>query len=159
MSETRSRAAAGAKSGDTFTARRTFTGEETAEFGRLTRDHNPVHDHAGFAVEHGFRSPVLHGLLTAGLLCEIGGQIGWLATRMDFRFLRPVYAGDTITCRLTITEIDARGRAVGEAVYTNEAGEEVLTAVLVGRLPNQPQRRVLSGLVASQRGAETQEDA
>ena len=57
------------------------------------------------------------------VFAEIGGQIGWLASVMNFRFKQPVYLGETITCRFTIAEVDERRRASAEAVYFNQDGD------------------------------------
>ena len=51
------------------------------------------------------------GLLTASLVTETGGQIGWLATGMSFEFKRPVYTAEQITCQWPITDITERGHA------------------------------------------------
>ena len=81
------------------------------------------------------------------MLTEIGGQIGWLASGMNFRFKKPIYLNEAITCRLTIDEIDARGHAKANAVYTNPDGEIVLEATLTGIVPGAPERSVLKLMV------------
>ena len=134
--------------GDTWITRRTFSEEETMAFGDLIRDYNPVHYDDRFAAVKGFTDRILHGLLTASMICEPGGQSGWLATSMRFDFLKPVYFGDTIECRLTIVDIDERGSATAKATYTNQHGDVVLEAELAGRLPGEKERRVLSQMVA-----------
>lgn len=78
--------------------------QDVVNFADISRDHNPVHLDERFAKVKKFRGRVCHGLLVASLLTEIGGQIGWLATRMEFNFKKPVYFGDTISCDFTITE-------------------------------------------------------
>ncbi|MBI4701108.1 MAG: MaoC family dehydratase [Deltaproteobacteria bacterium] len=156
MSELRRRAIAGLKKGDSFVATRTFTRDETERFGDLTRDYNPVHYEPELARGKGLAGPILHGLLTGSLLCEVGGQLGWLASGMSFGFRRPVYFGDTITCRLTITELDEpTGRARAHVEYTNQHGERVLEAELAGYLPSPAERAVLAAIVA--RGDPTNE--
>jgi 3-hydroxybutyryl-CoA dehydratase len=137
----------GIRPGDTWVTRRTFTEAETMAFGDLIRDYNPVHYDERFAAVKGFRERILHGLLTASMICEPGGQSGWLATSMTFDFLKPVHFGDTIECRLTIRSIDERGRALAEAVYTNQKGEVVLEAELAGVLPGDGERRILQEMV------------
>jgi len=52
-----------------------------------------------------------------------------LASEMNFRFIKPVYFGDTVKCDFTITDIDERGRAKAEAVFTNGDGVTVSEAV------------------------------
>jgi len=121
MSAIRQKAIGGIKVGDSFTVKRTFT--ETVN-GRIC-----------------------HGLLVAGMLTEIGGQCGWLASVMNFRFKKPVYFGDTIECKLTIFEIDEKGRSRAAAVYQNQDGVIVLEADLEGILPGVAEREVLSAMV------------
>ena len=93
-------------------------------------------------------SLVNHGLLVAGIITEIGGQIGWLASGMDFRYKKPVYFGDTITCIFTITSIDERGRATAEGIFENQNGAVVLKSVITGILPDEAERRILKAMVA-----------
>jgi 3-hydroxybutyryl-CoA dehydratase len=135
MSRMREKAAQGLKAGDVFTVTRTFNQAETEAFGELTRDYNPVHYDPEFAGIKGFPQLILHGLLTAGMVCEVGGQLAWLATGMDFRFRRPVFFGDTITCTVTVTSVDQRGWAKAEALYTNQDGEVVVSAKMEGQVP------------------------
>jgi 3-hydroxybutyryl-CoA dehydratase len=148
MSDLRRRAIRGLKAGDTFEITRTFTREDTVAFGALTRDYNPVHYEPRFAQDKGLSGIVCHGLLTGSMICEVGGQIAWLATGMSFRFRRPVYPGDTIACRLVISEVDERGRARAAATFTNQHGEQVATAELTGYLPTGRAREILADMVA-----------
>jgi 3-hydroxybutyryl-CoA dehydratase len=133
--------------GDRWVTRRTFSEEETLAFGDMIRDYNPVHYDARFSAARGFPERILHGLLTASMICELGGQSGWLAASMSFSFRKPVYFGDTIECWLTIREIDGRGYATAEAVYTNQHGECVLEATLAGFLPGETERDALRRMV------------
>ena len=131
----RRRAITGLAVGDRFTARRTFARQESEAFGDLTRDYNPVHYDARFAGAKGYPRLICHGLLVGGLLCEVGGQLAWLATGMSFSFLRPVFFGDTVTCTVEIMSIDDRGRAEAQATYVNQDGIEVARSSMTGRLP------------------------
>jgi acyl dehydratase len=144
----RQRAIEGLRPGDTFTLTRTFTQELTRAFGDLSRDYNPVHYDQRFASAKGFTGLICHGLLVASLITEVGGQIGWLATGMDLRFMKPVYFGDTVTCLFTLVEVDERGRAQARAVFSNQHGTTVIEAALTGRLPGQAERAVLAAMVA-----------
>jgi acyl dehydratase len=148
MSEIRRKAIAGFNVGDSFTVQRTFTEADMVAFAAITRDYTPVQFDNRFAAVKKFNGRVCHGLLVAGMLTEIGGQMGWLASVMNFRFKKPVYFGDTITCKLTITEIGARHRARAAAVYQNREGDVVLEADLEGILPAEPEREVLAAMVA-----------
>jgi 3-hydroxybutyryl-CoA dehydratase len=148
MSEIRQRAIEGLRPGDTITVRRTFTEELTRAFGDLSRDYNPVHYDPRFASTKGFPGLICHGLLVGSLITEIGGQIGWLATGMEFRFMKPVFFGDTVTCRFTLLEVDERGRAKARADFSNQHGTAVIEAALTGRLPGEAEGAVLAAMVA-----------
>lgn len=150
MSDIRKRAIAGLKAGDSFSLARTFTEEETQSFGEISRDQNPVHYSDEFAQAKNLQGKICHGLLVGGMITEVGGQIGWLASGMNFRFRRPVYFGDTITCVFTITEVDERNRARAEAVLSNQHGEAVIEAWLTGVLPGPREQAVMSSMVGEQ---------
>lgn len=147
MSEIRQKTIAGLKTGDSFTITRTFTEADMIAFAGITRDYNPVHFDDRFSAVKNFKGRICHGLLVAGMLTEIGGQIGWLASVMNFRFKKPVYFGDTVTCKLTITEIDVKNRARAFAKYQNEAGVVVLEADLEGIVPATAEQEVLAAMV------------
>jgi len=97
----REKAIKGLEAGDSFVYTRTFSKEESMAFGDLTNDYNPVHYDRRWTDGKGFRDLICHGLLIGGMICEFGGQVGWLATGMNFKFLHPVYFNDTILCRVT----------------------------------------------------------
>lgn len=143
----RLRAIEGLKAGDSFVLKRTFTREETHIFGDITRDYNPVHYDGRWAEAKGFSGLICHGLLVGSMICEFGGQVGWLATGMNFKFIKPVYFGDTITCRVTLSKIAASGRAEAEAIFTNGAGEQVGFSHMTGRIPVEKDCRLLERMV------------
>ena len=151
MTDIRKRAIAGLRAGDSFTLARTFTEDETLSFGEISRDQNPVHYSDEFAQAKNLQGKICHGLLVGGMITEVGGQIGWLASGMNFRFLRPVYFGDTITCVFTITDVDERNRARAEAVLSNQHGEPVIEAWLTGILPGPREQEVMSVMVSEQK--------
>ncbi|KAB1187295.1 MULTISPECIES: MaoC/PaaZ C-terminal domain-containing protein [Haloferax] len=89
--------------GETLVRERTFTTAEVEAFAALSGDEQPIHttpDDDGRLV--------VHGLLTATLPTEIGGELEVLARSMEFEFLAPVYTGETIRCEVTTTAVDPR---------------------------------------------------
>lgn len=122
---------------------RTFTWQDVEAFGKITRDYNPVHYEPRFAEKKGFRGLICHGLLVGSMICEPGGQWAWLASGMSFRFLKPVYVGDTVTCHMRILEVDHKGRAKAHATFTNQREELVMEAELRGFLPSQAEQALL----------------
>ncbi len=147
MPSPREKAAAGLRAGDAFVAARTVAREDVDAFAALSRDYNPVHLDPRFARAHGFRGPVAHGLLGASLVTELGGQLAWLASGMSFRFRAPVYAGDVLTCTLTIASVDERGRARATAIVANQDGATVVEAELWGVVPTGEARGVLRAML------------
>jgi acyl dehydratase len=148
MSYIRKKAIEGIKVGDVFTITRRFSEADMIKFADITKDYNPVHFDERFATVKQFNGRICHGLLVASILTLIGGQIGWLATRMDFKFKKPVYFGDTIICSLVITKIDQNGRAEAEAVFKNQDTVTVLEALLTGTIPGAEEKRVLKVMLA-----------
>jgi 3-hydroxybutyryl-CoA dehydratase len=147
MSEIRKKAIARIEPGDSFITSRKFTEQDTIVFAEISRDYNPVHFDDRFAFAKNFQARICHGLLVASLLTEIGGQIGLLATAMDFRFKKPVYFGDTIECCLRITEVDDYNRAKAHAVFKNQKDQIVIEAYLSGVLPDSHQKRIMETML------------
>jgi len=137
----------GLKEGDSFTYTRRFTKNETISFGDITRDYNPVHYDLRWANLKGFNRVICHGLLVGSMICEFGGQVGWLATGMSFNYIKPVYFDDTIRCTISITKIEKNGRAEAHAFFTNQDDERVCYAHLTGRLPLKQERELLKQMV------------
>ena len=148
MPSIRKQTVKGLKPGDSFSIPRTFGEEDVQRFADITRDYNPVHFDERFTQTKGFSARICHGLLVAGMISEIGGQMGWLASEMNFRFKKPVYFGDTILCTLTITSIFDNGRAEAEAVLQNQDRKIILEGSLKGILPGAPEREILGAMVA-----------
>jgi len=148
MSQIRNQTIQGLTVGETFTVSRKFMEQDMITFAEITRDYNPIHFDERFAAAKNLKGRICHGLLVGSLLTEIGGQIGWLASEMNFRFKKPVYFGDTIECSLVITKIDDRNRARAEVIYRNQDGIVVLEAELAGVLPGDLERKVLDSILA-----------
>jgi len=148
MSHIRKKAISGLAAGDTFSVSRTFREQDVRQFAEISRDYNPIHFEQRFSKVKKIDGLICHGLLVASLMTEIGGQIGWLASGMTLQFKKPVYIGDTIRCDFTIIEIDDRGRAKAEAVFTNESDITVLEAVLIGMVPGIQEKQVMQDMLS-----------
>jgi 3-hydroxybutyryl-CoA dehydratase len=147
MTSIRMKAVRGINIGDQFSITRTFTEKDAIDFAKICGDYNPVHFDERFANVKHFKGRICQGLLIGSLLTEIGGQIGWLATEMNFKFKKPVYFGDTIKCELTFNDINANGFAEADAVFTRLDGIVVLEAVVKGYLPGEPEREVMNMMI------------
>ena len=111
--------------GDTLSWSRTFTEEDIRVFASVSGDegeHHQIPDDRGRLMAH--------GLLTATLPTKIGGDLNLIARELTFRFHRPVFAGDTIECVVTLVEArqrDGYTDVVSEWICTNQNGKEVMT--------------------------------
>lgn len=69
------------------------------------------------------------GLLTATLPTKVGGDLNFLARTRTFEFLRPVWSGDTLTCRGVVDSSvpdGAKTRVVFSFEVVNQHGEIVM---------------------------------
>jgi len=147
MMSMREKVVKGINPGDRFTVVRTFKEQDVIDFANITKDYNPVHFDARFSEEKKFKTTICHGLLVASLVTEIGGQLGWLATGMSFKFIKPVYIGDTVCCDLVINSIDEKGFAIAVADIRNHDGDTVIKSDLEGILPGIREKRVIKDML------------
>ena len=147
MSEIRKKTVEGLKVGDTFTVSRTFDEQDVQEFSNMTKNFNPVYFDEKFVNAKNLKGKVCPGLLVGSLVTEIGGQIGWFASKLDLRFKKPVYIGDTVTCSLTISCMARKGLTEAKAICRDQKGEIVLEAFLKGYIPVGPEIPLLNNLV------------
>lgn len=118
------------KVGAVFTWSKTFNEEETLQFAELTGDkgkHHMERDDNGRLM--------VHGLFTASIGTKLGGDLDYIAREMVSEFLRPVFTGDTITCELTVTEVEQKDgfkKIAMSTVYRNQIGKEVLVGTSHG---------------------------
>jgi 3-hydroxybutyryl-CoA dehydratase len=84
-----------------------FSQADMAAFGRLSNDHNPLHEDATFAEQKGFKAPVLYGLLLASQISRLIGEElpdkNAMLTGMTMDFVRPAFAGDQLVFRAELT--------------------------------------------------------
>jgi len=113
------------KPGDVLSWTRTFSEEDIRDFTRLSGDAGTHHlqpDEQGRLMAH--------GLLTATLPTKIGGDLNFIARELTFQFHRPVFAGDTITCDVTLVELEPGEqftRMTSKWVCRNQHAKEVMT--------------------------------
>lgn len=101
------------KTGEVFeTQRRTLLESDVAWFAGWSWDTNPVHTDAVSATAGRYGSPIAHGMLglsvTMGLISRLGvfegSSVAMLGVE-DWRFLRPLRAGDTVWVELEILSV------------------------------------------------------
>ncbi|HHW44604.1 enoyl-CoA hydratase [Desulfofundulus thermobenzoicus] len=135
--------------GDSITFYRTFTEGDVSTFLGVTGDFNPIHMDPRTAALCGFQGRVVPGLLTGSMITHAGGTLlpePYPATRMSFRFLAPVYIGETICATVTVTEKDPqKNKLTLHMVCTNQAGKVVLEGEVSGRIMPVSRRREKPG--------------
>ena len=95
---------------------RTITGEDVADFARLSGDRNALHLDEEFAARTEFGQRVVHGFLHASLLSTLVGTKlpgrGALYVSQSIAFTRPVFIGDTVEASAAVECIDLETRLV-----------------------------------------------
>ncbi len=100
-------------------------------FAQITGDYNPIHFDADFAQGTRFKSPIAHGILSAGFISAVLGTKlpgpGGVYLSQSLKFLLPVRIGDTITAEVVVTHFDeARSRLRLNTRCFNLDGKDVL---------------------------------
>jgi len=118
-----------------------FTKKETKLMGDLIGDHNPFHYKGEFAKKSKFKKPIVHGFLVGGMICHFGGDIfpgpGYLAEKMEFKFLKPVFFGERIHAVGEVVAVDKENNRVSfEMNCFNQKGDKVLCGFVIG-IPHQ----------------------
>ena len=117
--------------GDTASRTKVITDTDIRTFADLTGDHNPIHMDDGFASQSLFGRRIAHGMLNASLISavlanDLPGQ-GSIYLGQTLQFVAPVFIGDEITARVTVTSTrDDKPIAKLETVCTNQRNEIVI---------------------------------
>lgn len=105
------------------TQKRTITEEDIMTFARLTGDDNRIHTDPEYSKTTLFGRQVAHGLLGLSIASGLAWQTGILdGTVIAFRevnewkFVKPVFIGDTIYVEMQVTETKALPRIGGGSV-------------------------------------------
>ncbi|MGN0431362.1 MAG: MaoC/PaaZ C-terminal domain-containing protein [Lachnospiraceae bacterium] len=91
---------------ESFTVK--VTHEMMEKFLQITGDVNPLHTESAFAIEKGYSSCVVYGMLTASFLSTLAGVYlpgkNSLIHSVETKFVRPVFEGDTLVVHGKVTE-------------------------------------------------------
>ena len=105
------------------TEKRTLTENDIMEFARLTGDDNRIHTDPEFSKTTPFGKQIAHGLLGMSIALGLTWQTGLMdGTILAFRevkewkFIKPVFIGDTIYTELETKETKALPRIGGGSV-------------------------------------------
>lgn len=110
--------------GQTVTTLSRTVGEDAINtFAGLTGDYNQIHTDAEFAKTTPFSQRIAHGLLGmsigVGLIMRTGlleGTVLAFREIQEWKFVKPVFIGDTIHAVLTVSETKALPRIGGGAI-------------------------------------------
>jgi 3-hydroxybutyryl-CoA dehydratase len=119
---------------------KTITEADIQAFAQLSGDRNPLHLDDAFARRSRFGRPVAHGVLVAGVISAVLGNVlpgpGAIYLSQTLKFLRPVFPGDTVTATVEVTAYrEDKGIVTLQTICTNQAGLKVVDgeAVLLVR--------------------------
>lgn len=117
--------------GDTASLSKTITDDDIHSFADITGDHNPMHVDDEFAKHTRFGRRIAHGMLSASLISsvianELPGR-GSIYLSQTLQFVAPVFPGDVVTVRVTVTAVREDKPIVKlETVCLNQRNETVI---------------------------------
>ena len=124
--------------GETFSRSATLDAANISTFAKSVGDLNPLHHDAAFAKTTRFGGIIACGPQYASMLMGLvathyGADTASVGLEFQFRFAKPVHAGDTINLTWTVAAIDFNPKLKGDIVtldgsITNQDGVEVLTS-------------------------------
>lgn len=115
-------------------------------FADVSGDDNPMHLDAAFGGRTRFGGPIAHGMLSASLISAVIGTRlpgpGAIWVSQSLRFTVPVRAGDAITARVEVVELNPDRRRVRLATTcSNQHGQVVVTGEAWLVVDDVPDRR------------------
>ncbi|MDL1926630.1 dehydratase [Anaerolineae bacterium AMX1] len=125
--------------------------EFSVGFAGLTGDYNQIHTDAAFAATTQFGQRIAHGLLglsiAVGLLMRTGVLEGTvLAFReiVEWKFVKPVFIGDTLRVEMEVKELKAMpriggGQALVALDVKNQKDETLMRGTLAVLVASKPQ--------------------
>ena len=123
--------------GETAEFSKTLTETDLALFSAISGDFDPIHVDETYARTTPFGRRIAHGILSMAFLSTVSAMISRRARERGsrgvsvsmgydrIRFLRPVFAGDTLTARYTILELDPATRRSRSKVEVFRDGGEL----------------------------------
>lgn len=129
--------------GQVFEHKRRVSRELIRDFAEATGYMNPIHLDEAFARKTVFKKIVAQGSLIVAILFGTMGTrfpgVGTIPISQTLRFVRPVLAGDEITIRLKVLNLDReKNRVTFETVCLNQKGEEILVGEALVLAPSSP---------------------
>lgn len=118
---------------------RTVTEADVVSFAGLSGDYNPLHTDATFAEKTPFGQRIAHGALSVAISTGLGQTLGIFEGTtlallgMEVAYKGPVFFGDTIRLRLTVSETRPSSRGgKGVVVFRKEILKQDDSVVVEG---------------------------
>lgn len=109
----------------------------------VSGDRNPIHLDEDYARQSRFGRRIAHGLFCINAISMIlGNELpgnGTVLLSQKFRFIQPVYLGDSIEITVTVTDCLANDKYILRTLCTNEKGETVLDGETMVKWKNRVQ--------------------
>jgi 3-hydroxybutyryl-CoA dehydratase len=117
--------------GDTASHSKVICDADIRAFAELSGDFNPVHLDDEFARTTRFGRRIAHGMLGASLISTVLGTKlpgqGAIYLSQTLQFVAPIFPGDTITAKATVTKIkEGKPIITLETVCENQRGETLI---------------------------------
>lgn len=117
--------------GEVARTQQTITEDLVLRFAELSGDHNPLHTDEAFARGTRFQRPVAHGILLGALVSRLVGMDlpgpGALWVQQTFRWLSPVFIGDTLRIEIRVIQVSKGSNTVAiEVGAVNQMSKVVL---------------------------------
>jgi len=138
--------------GDVITTpARTITEADVVNFAALSGDWNQLHTDVEYARRTPFGVRIAHGLLGLTVASGLGSRLGFIEgtaeafLKLEWKFRRPIYIGDTIHLRGEVARIRAvrsmrGGVVVFEMKLFNQEGEAVQEGKWTVAIKGRPKR-------------------
>ncbi|WP_020681481.1 MaoC family dehydratase [Marinobacterium rhizophilum] len=128
--------------GQSASVLKTVSDRDIRLFAEITGDTNPVHLDEEFAAQTQFKTRIAHGIFSAGLISAVIGTHlpgpGAVYLDQSLKFRLPIYLGDEVETRVTITDINLRRGRVTLSTECFVAGKRVTQGEAVVMVDKKP---------------------
>lgn len=126
--------------GMSSTYAKTITETDIVLFAGMSGDNNPVHLNHEFASATMFEGRIAHGMLSAGFISTVLGTKlpgpGCIYLSQNLKFKAPVRANDTVTARVTVTNMIPEKKFVELETICFVDGKPVITGDATVMVPS-----------------------
>jgi acyl dehydratase len=132
------------------TVARTVTETDVVGFAGLSGDYNQIHTDSEYSKTSPFGQRVAHGLLVLSIAMGLAVRTGFIEGTVmafreirDWKFVKPVYIGDTVFAELEVVEVKAMRRIGGglvtiDVAVKNQDDEVVMKGIWAAIVASRP---------------------